>query len=157
MRAIRRSSEQEDLIKALAERPHGDTKRSIFPTMRDALAFAAAVGYANKKRRPLDEKTNDIPFRIFESKPEVIDFMYLVALMETEDKDLLRPTSESEDKVATIFEEYAKGGLEVIGDWIREQPKDVYGAETLIAKLQSVFFETSNTAKVLTGEDVNFS
>src|SRR4051794_37978028 len=112
MRAIKRSGEYEDLVKALAERAHGDTKRSIFPTMRDALAFAAALGFSQKKRRGLDGKSNEIPFRIFESKPEVIDFMYLIALLETGDKDLLRPTTESEEKVATIFEEYASGGLE---------------------------------------------
>lgn len=156
MRAIKRSADQEDLIKALAERPHGDTKRSIFMTMRDALAFAAAVGYEKKRRKLLEGKTNEIPFRIFESKPEVIDFMYLLALMATGDRELLRPTMDSEDKVATIFEEFASGGLEVIGEWLREQPKDIYGAETLIANLQREFFTKSSSEEVLSGEDVRF-
>lgn len=157
MRAIKRNSDKEDLIKALAERPHGDTKRSIFKNMRDALAFAAAVGYAKKKRKPLDGKTNDIPFRIFESKPEVIDFMYLLALMDTKDNVLLRPTTESEDKIATIFEEFANGGLEVISEWLREQPKDIYGAETMISNLQREYFPKSDNEAVLSGEDVRFS
>jgi dnd system-associated protein 4 len=143
-------------VKALAERPHVDTKRSIFTTMRDLLAFAAAVGYASEKRSPLSGKTNEIPFRIFETKPEVIDFMYLLALMATKNKELLRPSAENEDHVATIFEEFANGGLEIIGDWIREQPKDVDGAETLILNLQKLFFENADENGVLTGEDVKF-
>lgn len=156
MRAIKRDASYEDLIKLLGERPHPDSRQPVFRTMRDALAFAAAVGFAKKKRLALGKKTSEIPFRIFESKPELIEFMYMLAVSATGDKNILRPTSENDEIIAKTFEEFAAGGLDTIGEWLREQPRDAYGAETIIAKLQSEFFPKEPGAAEITAEDIRF-
>jgi dnd system-associated protein 4 len=156
MRAIKRDDDYEDIVKALGERPHPDNRQPVFGTMRDVLVFAAAVGYSQNKSKPLGKKTSDIPFRIFESKPELVEFMYLLALASSKDKDIVQASTENDDKIATIFEQYANGGLELISEWLHENPKDVYGVETLISVLQRDYLSAIERVPELTGDDVNF-
>ena len=64
-----------------------------------------------------------------------MDLLYLIALAEKRDVDILR--EENEDKMIQVFEEYANGGLQVLTDWLREHPEDPNGDRALLAALVS--------------------
>ena len=67
LRNINRSDEHEDFVQKLAVRNHPIKKRSIFPTIKDLLCFAAMLGFSEGKRIPLSSthKKHDIQRQIF--------------------------------------------------------------------------------------------
>ncbi len=87
-----------------------------FLSIADVLAFAAALGArrtdAGRRELPQGKGTRGEPIRrdIFEGKDygTLID---LLAVHATQDPEVLNNTDEQEDVRATIFEEYANGGL----------------------------------------------
>ena len=80
MRSIRRSEKHDPIVRRLAENTHPSSGRSLFPTMRELLCFAAVLGFDEGTRKRLDEKTLDIDGRIFANHPPTLDLMYLLAL-----------------------------------------------------------------------------
>ena len=89
------------------------TQRTLFPTIRELLCFAALLGYSEERRLPLDKEkgVEDVSYQQFE-RGDAEDLIYLIALAETKDPEVLKDGNE--DKCATIFEEYANGGLQII-------------------------------------------
>ncbi len=133
MRAIRRSARHEDLVRNLAETPHPQAGRAIFPTMRELLCFAAVLGFEMDKRKPLDATTKEIDGRTFEGHEQSLDLIYLLALAHEKDADILH--EENDDKCVSIFEEYVDGGLDEIGAWLRECPHDPHGDTAILDAL----------------------
>src|SRR5688572_23848247 len=105
MRGIKRSEQHEDLVRRLAEASHPSSNRSIFPTMRELVCFAAVLGFEHDRRKALEGKTFEIDARIFQGSQQAVDLLYLVALAATKNGDILQ--EEREDEVVGIFEEYA--------------------------------------------------
>lgn len=110
---INRSRIHEDMVQRLAIEKLPGTDRALFPTIRELLCFAALLGYSEKRRLPLDkdEGVEDISYQQFE-RGDAEDLIYLIALAETKDPDVLKDGSEG--RCAEIFEEYANGGLQII-------------------------------------------
>jgi dnd system-associated protein 4 len=133
MRAIRRSAKHERLVRQLAEASHPVSKRSLFPTMRELLCFAAVLGFENNARKPLESETAEIDGRIFANHPPTLDLMYLIALACQREVDILR--DENEEQMITTFEQYAEGGLEVLEGWLRERPDDENGDRAILSAL----------------------
>lgn len=129
MKNVRRNADHEVLVKLLAEKPHPKTQRSIFPTMRELLCFAAALGFQEARRRPLSGKTAEIDGRIFENSELATDMVYLVALAGAGDIAILQP--DRDDEAVSIFEEYANGGLEVLSEWLAASAGDIDGDQAL--------------------------
>ena len=129
MKSVRREVRHEVLVKMLAEKAHPRTQRSLFPTMRELLCFAAALGFEQQRRKPLEGKTAEIDGRIFENLEVATDMVYLVALAGAGDVNILQPERE-EDAVA-IFEEYANGGLEILSEWMAASAGDIDGDQAL--------------------------
>jgi len=106
----------------------------MFPTMRELVCFAAALGYETQRRLPVDGPTNEIDARIFERSETAMDLLYLIALSEEKKSDVLMP--DREDYAVTIFEEYAAGGLAEIREWLHARPEDQHGEQALLNGLQ---------------------
>ena len=77
------------------------------------FCFAALLGYSEKRRLPLDKDrgVEDVSYQQFE-RGDAEDLIYLIALADTKDPEVLKDGEE--DRCASIFEEYANGGLQVI-------------------------------------------
>ncbi|MBD3754139.1 MAG: DNA phosphorothioation-associated protein 4 [Gammaproteobacteria bacterium] len=110
---INRSRIHEEMVQRLAMQKLPDTDRTLFPTIRELLCFAALLGYSEKRRIPLDREkgVEDISYQQFE-RGDAEDLIYLIALAETKDPEILKDGEES--RCAEIFEEYANGGLQIL-------------------------------------------
>lgn len=133
MRGIKRSEQFEDIVRMLAEAQHPEAGRSIFPTMRELMVFAAVLGFEHDRKQPLESQTNEIDGRNFSNSEQAIDLMYLIALAGDRNVDILR--EENEDKMIEIFEQYAQGGFEIITGWLREKPEDINGDQAILSGL----------------------
>jgi dnd system-associated protein 4 len=139
MRTIKRNSSFDQIARRLGEVAHPISKQPIFQTFRDLLCFCAVLGFETGTRLKLDSKTDDfVDRRVFEKDDLSVDLLYLIALAETRDIDILR--DENEDKMIEIFEQYANGGFQVLTDWLREHPEDPNGDKALLAALTSKGF-----------------
>lgn len=135
MRAIRRSERFEDMVRQLAEANHPDAGRPIFPTMRELMCFAAILGFENERKKPLEDSTKEIDGRTFESHDKALDLIYLLALADAKNAEVLR--DESEDSAIAIFEQYAEGGFDILLGWLREKPEDPFGDKAILAALDA--------------------
>lgn len=112
---INRSKIYEEYVQKLAALPLPGSDRRLFPTIRELLCFAALLGFSEKRRLPLDRSqgVEDVSYQQFE-RGDAENLIYLIALAETEDPDILREGEEG--RCAEIFEEYANGGFAIIKD-----------------------------------------
>ncbi len=110
---INRSRVYEEMVQRLAVQKLNETDRTLFPTIRELLCFAALLGYSEKRRLPLDKDkgVEDISYQQFE-RGDAEDLIYLIALAESKDPEILKDGEERH--CAEIFEEYANGGLQII-------------------------------------------
>ena len=115
---INRSRIHEDMVQRLAMQKLPNTERTLFPTIRELLCFAALLGYSEKRRVPIDKEkgVEDVSYQQFE-RGDAEDLIYLIALAETRDPEILKDGEES--RCAEIFEEYANGGLHILGEALR--------------------------------------
>lgn len=115
---INRSRIHEDMVQRLAMQKLPETDRTLFPTIRELLCFAALLGYSEKRRLSLDKDAGveDVSYQQFE-RGDAEDLIFLIALAETKDPEVLKDGEES--RCAEIFEEYANGGLHIIGESLR--------------------------------------
>ncbi len=115
---INRSKIHEDMVQRLATLKLPGAERTLFPTIRELLCFAALLGYSENRRLPLDPAagTEDVSYQQFE-RGDAEDLIYLIALAETKNAEILKDGEES--RCAEIFEEYANGGLQILGDAMR--------------------------------------
>ncbi|MBP7703731.1 MAG: DNA phosphorothioation-associated protein 4 [Caulobacter sp.] len=115
---INRSKVHEDLVQKLAMQKVPGTDRTLFPTIREVLCFAALLGFSEKRRIPLDrsEGVEDISYQQFEREGPAIDLIFMIALAEEQNVEVLK--DDNEKHCAEIFEEYANGGLAVIKDHV---------------------------------------
>jgi dnd system-associated protein 4 len=113
---IFRSRAYEDVVQKLGSLPLPDSDRRLFPTIREVLCFAALLGFSEDRRLPLDRSqgVEDISYQQFEREQNAEFLVYLIALAAGDGPDMLREGREQE--CATIFEEYANGGLAIIKD-----------------------------------------
>lgn len=103
---VRRPAQHEVLIQRLKD-------EAGFPTMRDVLLLAAAVGVSQQRRQPF-ERTGE-PIRLETLTAEALAdtfFAMLSAVTRAEDPEVLGPERVTER--LAIFEEYACGGLDFI-------------------------------------------
>lgn len=109
---VNRSKVYEEILQIL-----GGAGAKLFPTLRDALSFAAALGYREKRRLPLDVKAGkeDIQAQIYNGN-DAIDLIFAIGLAEKKSAEILK--LENEKECIEIFEEYANGGLAIINEWI---------------------------------------
>jgi dnd system-associated protein 4 len=90
-----------------------------FTTIADVLAFAAALGLKRNRRRPLAEPlAESIRQSVFDNKG-FDTMMNLIALHALRKPTALADGDDAIEERASIFEEFANGGLEVLEEEIR--------------------------------------
>ena len=103
----------------------------VFPTFKDAMVFASAVGFKRKNRKPFQKSSEPIDLDVFRG-----DFdrtiMNIIAIEESDDPRMIAPSSE-DDRIR-IFEEYANGGLDILKREIWDDKQD--WREGLLALVQ---------------------
>ncbi len=115
---INRSRVHEELVQRLSMQNIPGSDRKLFPTIRELLCFAALLGFSEQRRIPLDRSqgVEDISYQQFEREPGAEDLLWVIAVAETGDVEVLREGEEI--RCAEIFEEYANGGLGLIKDFM---------------------------------------
>lgn len=111
---VRRPAEFEEMLSELRD-------EGIFPTFKDALVFAAALGFRRGNRKPFQKSSEPIDLEVFRG-----DFdrtiMSMIAIEENSDPKMLAPSNEAERVLC--FEEYANGGLEIMKREISDGKQD---------------------------------
>jgi len=104
------------LVEELADRSQSVP---IFRSKADVLAFAAALGASRGVRAPLSGTARDpIRHEVFEHQG-YDSLINLLAVCTTEDPLVLADRDDMEEKRATIFEEHANGGLQILQEELR--------------------------------------
>lgn len=109
-RRIHIPKEHEEFINRLCN-ANDEEYNGPFKTKADALAFAAAYGASLGKRIELSETVRDPIRKVVFDSAGYGTLINLLAVADTENPNVLAITDEKEDERATIFEEYANGGL----------------------------------------------
>lgn len=138
MRSIKWREHYDPLVRRFAETAHPVSNKSIFPTMRDLICFAAMLGFEKETFVPMSGKTNEIDYRIWQNSPLALDLLYLIPLAHKKSGDILR--EDAEEEMTEIFEGYANGGLEILQGWMNEKPEDLNGDRAFLTAMQTYGF-----------------
>lgn len=132
---INRSRVHEELVQRLAGTMVRESERRLFPTIRELLCFAALLGFSEKRKVPLDRSkgVEDVSYQQFEREGDAEDLLWVIAVAETGDAEVLREGHETQ--CAQIFEEYANGGFEIISDFMIKNGSE-YPDRALLALLK---------------------
>lgn len=103
---VRRPKQYEEMLKKLCQED-----KKIFLTYKDALVFAACLGYHRERRVAFDRSSEPVAMHIFRGEYDAAIFN-CIGLAETKDPAIMGTSREAEK--IRIFEEYACGGLEII-------------------------------------------
>ena len=147
---INRSRIHEDMVQRLAMLKLPSADRTLFPTIRELLCFAALLGYSENRRIPLDRVagTEDVSYQQLE-RGDAEDLIYLIALAETKDPDILKDGEES--RCAEIFEEYANGGLQILRDAMLQSGGEYPDLVILELLLKSGYLNVEDTEPDVSG------
>ncbi len=105
-------------------RPDRLTGKTLFPRILDVLMFAALLGYQEKRKVPLNGAKETIANDQLTAQNgtdypiPATDFIFLIALADTNDPNILK--EENQNKAVAIVEQYANGGLDIIGNWLND-------------------------------------
>jgi len=110
MRRVQRDATKEEFIQQLC-----DSKTGQFSEIWRLLLFAALLGKSKGKREPLKQVdgSKSFPGSYFSASPIWPGIIHLLSLTEGGGPDSLK--AENWDESLRIFEEYANGGLEILG------------------------------------------
>lgn len=103
----------------------------VFQYIKDLMVFAATVGHSIGQKKPVEGDTVSITLDTY-SSDQKDGFVYILALLEAKDANVLRP--ENLNEAVCVFEEYCNAGLYEIQRWLDENPSDPDGIETLLDK-----------------------
>ena len=147
---INRSRNHEDMVQRLAMLKLPGAERTLFPTIRELLCFAALLGYSEGRRLALDPAAGveDISYQQFE-RGDAEDLIYLIALAETKDPEILREGEESQ--CARIFEEYANGGLQLLHDTMLQSGGEYPDRDILQFLLKSEYLNVDDAEPDVSG------
>jgi dnd system-associated protein 4 len=117
---VRRPQQHEALLNELRE-------EGIFPTFRDALLFAAAVGYHfSRKARFTSAAGDPIRYETLTAPTFSEALINMIAACVSDGDPEIMDQTRLEERVE-LFEEYANGGLEYIQEQVnvRHQPAEL--------------------------------
>ena len=126
-RRVRRAKDKEAVITQL-------TDDGVFATLRDALVFAAALGYDRNTSRPIAASDEPVRWDTMVKNPYFEAIVDMICAADPE----IRPEQLGDqflDDRLSVFEEFANGGLEILERELRAgygNPVDIING--LIAK-----------------------
>ena len=94
-------------------------EQGIFKTYKDALVFAACLGFSRDKRVSFDKSSEPINLQVFGAH---FDQMVINVLAVANEGDPFIMSDEREDEKIRLFEEYACGGLEIMHNEVGQGP-----------------------------------
>ena len=107
---VRRPKQFEEMMKRLCQE-----ESRIFLTYKDALVFAACLGYSRGKKQAFEKTSEPVGLHIFKGDYDAAIFN-CIGLSITGDPHIMGAERESER--IRMFEEFACGGLEIIEEEI---------------------------------------
>ena len=113
---VRRPKQYEDMLLDICQ-----SDKKIFLSYKDALVFAACLGYSKSIKEPFDKTSEQVGMHIFKGEFDESIFQ-CIGLCETKDPVIM--SDDNLKKRIRLFEEYAAGGLEVIKSRIYEGPEE---------------------------------
>lgn len=134
MRRIQRSSDKEALVKALT-----DGENPCFGEIWRLLIFAAILGRKLGRREALGqvESGKAVMESYFRNAQVWPGLIYLLGLVETSSTSVLQGSDEAENTLATIFEEYANGGLSYLKERLADREIEATDLLDIINELTS--------------------
>jgi dnd system-associated protein 4 len=99
---------------------------ATFPTFRDILLFAAAIGAHVKRRVPFTSSGEPIRYETLKEPPFSDTLINMIAANEVPDDPEVMDSARTAERIR-IFEEYTNGGLEYIQEQVnvRHEPVDL--------------------------------
>ena len=145
MRRIQRAIDKEPLVKAMTD---GD--QPCFREIFRLLIFASMLGRKIGRREPLEkvDSGKSVPETYFTNSPVWPGLLYLSALVETSSTTVLQGSPEAEDELATIFEEYANGGLAFLNERFADKDFDVVSLVEVITELTADTQQKPNLTEI---------
>lgn len=139
---VHRSGAYEETLQIL-----GGSGSPFFTTLRDALGFAATLGYKEGRRLKFDQKfgKEDLQPSVYVNSKDAIDLIFMIGLAEAKTTDILK--LENEKECITIFEEFANGGLALLSEWLELHP-DVDEEHAFWKGLNSIGFKAPNNDNI---------
>ncbi len=130
-RRIRVPSDKMGVVERLVA---SDSTTGPFRLQADVLAFAAALGAAREVSKPFEESPKE-PIRqeVFE-RHGYGTLMGMLAVNKEQSPSLLADTDEMDDRRATIFENYANAGLEILREELKGAVDDTEVVLMLLTK-----------------------
>lgn len=121
-RRIQVAADKSEFIQQL--RKDGDSQ-GPFDEYYDALVFAATLAASRNQSTPLGKTSKDRPapirMEVF-ARQDLDTVINILAVYKSDDPNVLANTDEMEDRRATIFEEYANAGLEILQNELAGSP-----------------------------------
>lgn len=150
--SVRRDTRFEHLVDRLCKREvssHG----TLFQYIKDLMVFAALVGYANKKKVPINQGANTISITLETySSDEKDSFIYLLALMENRDTTCLK--NENLHEAIRIFEAYCNGGLQLIEQWFLEESSEPDVMNILLNKIHQQIIKNDEDGNTTSNDHI---
>lgn len=116
-RRVRRPKDKAELLDRLTQQD------SPFDTYRDVMLFAAALGWWRERRLPFDGSDEPIRWDTMIARNGAETLVNLLSLGDTDDLTVLSDQRFAERVV--VFEEYANGGLEILGSLVSSSTKNI--------------------------------
>jgi len=113
---IQIAEDKGQFVKALRQLERNE---GMFETYGDILTFAAALGFARKRRVPVEKVSRKDPDPVLQEQFREMYIIKLIAVLETDDPKILSSDEECDRERAKIFQEYANGGLEILKDELK--------------------------------------
>jgi dnd system-associated protein 4 len=103
---VRRPKQFEEMLKKLCQ----DQER-IFATYKEAIVFAACLGFQEGRRVAFDKTSESVRLEVFHGDYDLA-IMRCIGLAETRDPTIMGTARQAE--CLRIFEEYACGGMAIL-------------------------------------------
>lgn len=113
---VRRPKQYEEMLTKLCQ-----GERRVFGTFKEAIVFAACLGFQEGKRKAFDKSSEPIGLEVFRGEYDEA-IMRCIGLAETRDPTIMGVARQGER--LRIFEEYACGGLEILEAEVYQAPGD---------------------------------
>ena len=111
----------EEVLNLLTSKVDGSV--AIFPQLRDALVFAAAVGFAHGRKLPFKDTSEPIRWDVASNRRGTELLVNLLAIAENPDDPEVMNDDRFNERIL-IFEEYANGGLTLLKEQLDSTPRN---------------------------------
>lgn len=127
-----------ELVKALRA---SETSTGPFQSYADVMAFAAAIGIKYGKRVPISKQSRYDPDPVPQDQFKNEALISMFAVVDTLEPRILAETEDCDYGRVKIFQEYANGGLEILGEKLKGI---VDYSEQILLILKSEFAESQD-------------